>query len=515
MYQPPKPKSPQPQPQPKAPQPLPPKPEPKAPPLPQQWQSALTGTLGKSNVTMTLHRSEERLTGHYSYQGRQGELALEGHVSEDGLTLNMDEKDAKGIKTGYLTLKVQASGIHGIWYPPDNKAGTCYGVHLTPQAAPPQPKPSGPQSQPENAKPPQPAPPKPAQAANLTGSIGKYGIRMSLSVQEGKLSGKYGYISKGTTPFALTGTMDAKGNATFTAGQETFTGTLSQDLKTFKGTWTANGKTLPCELGNVVRTTQPSGAGVMVTQGTDQEILAVKPIPLTGLRGLQLSAAKVYNARGGYFQQVSQQTGVESAVIAAIMLNESGSAAFSTNFQALVGRNMTIRFENHKFYQFWGKAHQQVFNQHYKFGAYNANGKWQTYLGHQWRPDQSSGWQNFHGNQAKEWQVLDASRQLSDTAALESISMGLGQIMGFNYADLGYPNVQAMFKDLQFGARPQLDAIINFVLKNGMKALQRHDFIAFSKAYNGAADVNKVANYAAGLTQNYNAYLAVLKRFGR
>ena len=509
MYEPPKPQGPQPQPQPNVPQPLPPQPQPEAQPLPQQWQSTLKGTLGKSSVSMTLHRSKERITGSYSYQGRQGELKLEGYVSEDSLTLNMDEQDAKGVKTGHLTLKVRANGIHGIWSPPDNKAGTCYGVHLTPQAAPPQPKPTEPQ--PENPKP--PVPPKPAQSANLTGSIGKYGIRMTLSVQEGKLSGSYGYSSKGTqTPFAVTGTVDAKGQATFTAGQETFTGTLSQDLKTFKGTWTANGQTLPCELGNPTRTTQPTGKGLLVTQGTDQQMLATQPIPLKGLSGDSLVMAQVYNARNGYFQQVSQETGIEAAVLAAVIVTESGSASYTTDFQSIMGRNMTIRFENHKFFQFWGKAHQQVFAQTYKYGAKDKKGNWQPFLGHQWRPDTNSAWQNFHGNQAKEWQVLDASRKLNDTAALESISMGLGQLMGFNYADFGYPSVQAMFQDMQFGARPQLDGMINFMRKHAMGALTRKDFVAFARIYNGKA---QAAAYGGLIRGHYDTYVALLKRFGR
>ncbi|GAA5501814.1 hypothetical protein Dxin01_01553 [Deinococcus xinjiangensis] len=202
MYQPPKPKGPQPQPQPKGPQPLPPQPKPEQKAQPQQWQTTFTGTLGKNTITMTLQRNGEMITGSYSYQGRQGALALGGYVSENGVTLNMDEQDSKGVKTGHLTLHIRENGVHGMWYPPTG-AGTCYGVNLKPQVTPPQPKsnepqpkPSGPQPQPSNAKPPTPppVPPKPAQAANLTGSIGKYGIRMTLRVQEGKLSGNYGYI---------------------------------------------------------------------------------------------------------------------------------------------------------------------------------------------------------------------------------------------------------------------------------------------------------------------------------
>ena len=289
MYQPPKPKGPQPQPQPKGPQPLPPQPKPEQKAQPQQWQTTFTGTLGKNAITMTLQRNGEMITGSYSYQGRQGALALGGYVSENGVTLNMDEQDSKGVKTGHLTLHIRENGVHGMWYPPTG-AGTCYGVNLKPQVTPPQPKSNEPQPKPEqkaqqsNAKPPTPppVPPKPAQAANLTGSIGKYGIRMTLRVQEGKLSGNYGYISKGTTPFVLTGTVDAKGQATFMAGQETFTGTLSQDLKTFKGTWTAGGQTLPCELGGKAPDPEPPAgykpylpAGITAQNITNKQVRAL------------------------------------------------------------------------------------------------------------------------------------------------------------------------------------------------------------------------------------------------
>ena len=51
----------------------------------------------------------------------------------------------------------------------------------------------------------------------------------------------------------------------------------------------------------------------------------------------------------------------------------------------------------------------------------------------------------IHVNADGEWSVFEFARTFDDDAAKLSISMGLPQIMGFNYRSVGYESVDAMF----------------------------------------------------------------------
>jgi hypothetical protein len=49
------------------------------------------------------------------------------------------------------------------------------------------------------------------------------------------------------------------------------------------------------------------------------------------------------------------------------------------------------------------------------------------------RPSPVSQFANYHGDHFQEWNVFEFARNLDEEAAMKSISMGLAQIMGFNY----------------------------------------------------------------------------------
>ena len=70
------------------------------------------------------------------------------------------------------------------------------------------------------------------------------------------------------------------------------------------------------------------------------------------------------------------------------------------------------------------------------------------------------------------------------------VSMGMGQIMGFNHAGLGYPSAQAMFHALSAGIRAQIAAVFDYLLARGpgaVDAMRRHDFFAVAGYYNGVS----------------------------
>lgn len=87
---------------------------------------------------------------------------------------------------------------------------------------------------------------------------------------------------------------------------------------------------------------------------------------------------------------------------------------------------------------------------------------------------------------------------LNRSAALESTSWGIGQIMGTNFKAAGFTNVEAMVAAMVGSENAQLQAMASFLKANKMDRLLRNrDWAGFARRYNGA-------NYAA---HNYDGLL--------
>jgi len=70
--------------------------------------------------------------------------------------------------------------------------------------------------------------------------------------------------------------------------------------------------------------------------------------------------------------------------------------------------------------------------------------------------------------------------------AAMSTSFGMGQIMGFNYAMLGFPNALTMVKWLALSEANQLEGIVKFAQAKGIfNALKKGDWATFARGYNG------------------------------
>ena len=211
--------------------------------------------------------------------------------------------------------------------------------------------------------------------------------------------------------------------------------------------------------------------------------------------------ADIWNRYGGLLGAMSTKLGIEPAAAVAVLAIESGGQAFGPD-----GRTL-IRFENHLFYNYWGKNNLAKFNQHFTF---DLNQRW---VGHKWREKANGTWIDFHGNQSKEWDVFNFAAALDDTAAKLSISMGAPQIVGFNFSVIGYASVQDMFTAFARSDRDQVIGFFDFV--NGVlpaggavKHLQRKDFTAFATVYNGSGQ----ASYYGGLMKNgYDAFNVLYK----
>jgi len=207
--------------------------------------------------------------------------------------------------------------------------------------------------------------------------------------------------------------------------------------------------------------------------------------------------AKIWNNYGGLLEVLSKVLNIEPAIATSVLCVESSGKGFED------GR-MIIRFENHIFWKYWGKGHQETFNKYFKF---DPNKKW---LGHQFC-DFDGSWVDFHKlGQMGERDVFAFANQLDVKAAIDSISMGMPQIMGFNYKRIGYKSEKEMFDAFSTELRSQIIGLFDFI-GVGTKmcsALQNKDFLTFAKLYNGPGNAEVYSNK---IKTNYESLSALLK----
>jgi len=222
--------------------------------------------------------------------------------------------------------------------------------------------------------------------------------------------------------------------------------------------------------------------------------------PLTVPPGASPAAVKagaIWNRFGGLLEPLASMLGIDPAVAVAVVATESAGRGIGED-----GR-MIIRFENHVFWSYWGKNNPDAFNALFQF---DANRVW---LGHQCRPNPNSPWQSFHDQlQAGEWSAFDVAHGLDARAAKLSISMGLPQIMGFNFAAIGYNSVEEMFDTFSADERVQLSGFFDFVrgkraASARLVALQAKDFFSFAAQYNGDGQVEL---YGGRIQSYYDAF---------
>ena len=222
-------------------------------------------------------------------------------------------------------------------------------------------------------------------------------------------------------------------------------------------------------------------------------------IDLAGLSGLDLKMAQIYNVKGKYIAEQAANLGIKAEDAAAVLKVESGGSGFATS------GDMIIRFENHVFFNSWGKENKQTFDTHFVF---NAGKRW---TGHEFRKSESESFREFHGSQSAEWEVLTFARGLDNDAALKSISMGAAQVMGFNFGQLGFGSVQEMFDQMNGGIRPQLDGLFEFIENNAtcLSGLRAGDYVKFASGYNGSG---QAATYGELIRQASQAYARVIAK---
>lgn len=94
--------------------------------------------------------------------------------------------------------------------------------------------------------------------------------------------------------------------------------------------------------------------------------------------------------------------------------------------------------------------------------------------------------------QDKRWGIVKRASKFNRQAALESFSIGLGQVMTAHYKAIGYVTVDDMIVRARESAAGQAEIMVRYIEKFGLvDELQRLDFTGFARGYNGP-------NYAKG-----------------
>lgn len=81
---------------------------------------------------------------------------------------------------------------------------------------------------------------------------------------------------------------------------------------------------------------------------------------------------------------------------------------------------------------------------------------------------------------------LEEALKIDVELALRSASWGLGQIMGFNFAMVGFKSAQVMVENFKLDEENHLLAMVKFIIAAGLDdELRRKDWAGFARGYNG------------------------------
>jgi hypothetical protein len=206
--------------------------------------------------------------------------------------------------------------------------------------------------------------------------------------------------------------------------------------------------------------------------------MATLPFPCTAAA---LSAAGVQNA--------IDTLGIDAATLWAMLHVESLGCGY------LASRRPQILFERHIFSHLtggvWDATAPDVSNP--QAGGYGASGEFQyCRLGKAYSLDP---------NDPADPSIPTATR----TAALQSASWGLGQVLGTNGVAVGFSSIQDMVEAMAGSEDGQLQAVVGFIQANHLEnALQQQDWATYAAHYNGP---NYAQNrYDTKLAQAYALY---------
>lgn len=164
--------------------------------------------------------------------------------------------------------------------------------------------------------------------------------------------------------------------------------------------------------------------------------------------------------------EIASDLNIESATLKAVVQVES-AGRLSVNIAGCV--EPLIRFEGHYFYKLLPLA---------KRNMAVAQGLASAKAGTVKNPLTQKG----------RWKLLRRAIKINRAAALESVSWGLGQVMGSHWRWLGYASIDALVIEARDGVSGQIRLMARYITKaNLAEKLRTHDWAGFARAYNGPA----------------------------
>lgn len=208
--------------------------------------------------------------------------------------------------------------------------------------------------------------------------------------------------------------------------------------------------------------------------------------------GSTTAMAKAYNRVGGLLQALGNVSGIEPYVALGVFKVETSGREHRKG-------KTVIRFENHKFYDAWGKANKNEFDKYYRFGGVNSAGQpVARHKNHQFRKSVNESFRLIHvvdyeTQQNNEYEALNFAIQLCGDReiALSCISLGLSQIMGFNHSLIGYDTVGEMYDAFQESEGAHVLGFFDFckqVNKKMLGYIERQEWVNFALLYNGSGN---------------------------
>jgi hypothetical protein len=194
-----------------------------------------------------------------------------------------------------------------------------------------------------------------------------------------------------------------------------------------------------------------------------------------------------WNRIGGLLTALESESGIPAAAALAVWMVECGGIAHRRE-------RPVLRFENHVFFDRWGKDNAALFDAHFQFGgrAGIEGRKWEQ---HRFRASQVGEWRRFHGDQSTEYRAFTLAKKLSGAEpACLSASFGGPQIMGFNHGIIGYGSAAEMYAAFARSERWQVCGFFDFcAAKDIVAALKVADWLGFARIYNGPGNAEVYA----------------------
>lgn len=187
----------------------------------------------------------------------------------------------------------------------------------------------------------------------------------------------------------------------------------------------------------------------------------------SGDSGSASTAAKNLKKKfGSIITSFAAKNSIDEDVLGGFILTESSGSGFTDG-------KLLIRFENHIFLKNVTNA-SSTFKVENSVHYYFKNGQWNK---------------THTGKQTSEYEAFNLAKNLNEHYAYYSISMGLPQIMGFNFKVTGYDSPKAMFNGFSVSEDKQMDGFCTFIAKYDggslLKACQSRNFTKMGQIYNG------------------------------